>query len=52
MSAALFKLLGKNGITYDLGVFNPVRDENAPFLVYLSVSNENALFAFELLSSL
>ncbi|KGF98434.1 Insulinase family (Peptidase family M16) [Prochlorococcus marinus str. MIT 9302] len=53
MSAALFKIFReKNGITYDLGVFNPVRSGNAPFLVYLSVSNKNALFAFELLSSL
>ena len=53
MSAALFKLFReKNGITYDLGVFNPIRSGNAPFLVYLSVSNSNALFAFELLSSL
>ena len=53
MSAALFKLFReKNGITYDLGVFNPVRSGNAPFLIYLSVSNKNALFAFELLSSL
>ena len=53
MSAVLFKLFReKNGITYDLGVFNPIRNENAPFLVYLSVSNKNALLAFELLSSL
>ena len=53
MSAALFKLFReKNGITYDIGVFNPVRIGNAPFLVYLSVSNKDALFAFELLSSL
>ena len=53
MSSALFKLFReKNGITYDLGVFNPIRSGNAPFMVYLSVSNKNALFAFELLSSL
>ena len=53
MSAALFKLFReKNGITYDLGVFNPMRSGNAPFLIYLSVSNKNALFAFELLLSL
>ena len=53
MSAALFKLFReKNGITYDLGVFYPVRNGNAPFLIYLSVSNTNALLAFELLSSL
>ena len=53
MSAVLFKLFReKNGITYDLGVFYPVRNQKAPFLVYLSVSNKNALLAFELLSSL
>ena len=53
MSSALFKLFREeNGITYDLGVFNPVRSGNAPFMVYLSVSNKNALFAFELLLSL
>jgi len=53
MSAALFKLFReKNGITYDLGVYYPVRSGNAPFLIYLSVSNKKALFAFELLSSL
>ncbi len=53
MSATLFKLFReKNGITYDLGVYYPVRSGNAPFLVYLSVSNKKALFAFELLSTL
>ncbi|MBO6975530.1 MAG: insulinase family protein [Prochlorococcus marinus CUG1435] len=53
MSAALFKLFReKNGITYDLGVYYPVRSGNAPFLIYLSVSNKKALFAFELLSTL
>ncbi len=53
MSAALFKLFReKNGITYDLGVYYPVRSGNAPFLIYLSVSNKKALLAFELLSSL
>ena len=53
MSSALFKLFReKNGITYDLGVYYPIRSSNAPFLVYLSVSNKKALFAFELLSAL
>jgi len=53
MSAALFKLFReKHGITYDLGVYYPVRSGNAPFLIYLSVSNKQALFAFELLSIL
>ena len=53
MSAALFKLFReKHGITYDLGVYYPIRTGNAPFLIYLSVSNKQALFAFELLSTL
>ncbi len=53
MSAALFKLFReKNGITYDLGVYYPVRSGNAPFLIYLSVSNKKTLLAFELLSTL
>ncbi|KGF87740.1 M16 family metallopeptidase [Prochlorococcus marinus] len=53
MSAALFKLFReKHGITYDLGVHYPIRSGNAPFLIYLSVSNKHALFAFELLSTL
>jgi len=53
MSAALFKLFReKHGITYDLGVYYPIRSGNAPFLIYLSVSNEQAIFAFELLTSL
>ena len=53
MSAALFKLFReKHGITYDLGVYYPIRNGNAPFLIYLSVSNNQALFAFELLSKL
>ncbi len=53
MSSVLFKLFReKNGITYDVGVFNPMRKRNAPFLVYLSVSNKNALSAFGFLSKL
>ena len=53
MSSVLFKLFReKNGLTYDVGVFNPFRKQNSPFLVYLSVSNKNALLAFEILSAL
>ena len=53
MSAALFKLFReKHGITYDLGVYYPIRSGNAPFLIYISVSNEQSVFAFELLSKL
>ena len=47
MSSYLFKLFReKNGITYDLGVLNSTKKENAPFLIYLSVSNKNSLFGF------
>ena len=50
MSSLLFKLFReKNGLTYESGIINPVRNENAPFLIYLSVSNEKALVAFKIL---
>ena len=53
MSSVLFQLFReKNGLTYDVGVFNPVRQKNAPFLIYLSVSNKNAVLAFEILIQL
>ena len=53
MSSELFKLFReKNGLTYDAGVFNPFRQQNSPFLIYLSVSSKNALLAFEILSKL
>ena len=53
MSSVLFKLFREdNGITYDVGVFNSFKKDNTPFLVYLSVSNKNALLAFELLTKL
>ncbi len=53
MSSVLFKLFReKNGLTYDVGVFNPFRKQNSPFLIYLSVSNKNAHLAFKILSKL
>ena len=53
MSSELFKLFReKNGLTYDAGVFNPIRQQNTPFLIYLSVSNKNAILAFKLLIKL
>ena len=53
MSSLLFKLFReKNGLTYEVGVHNSCRKQNSPFLVYLSVSNENAILAFEILSQL
>ena len=53
MSSLLFKLFReKNGLTYDIGVFNPIRKNNSPFLIYLSVSNKNAIFAYQILIKL
>ena len=53
MSSVLFKLFReKNGLTYDAGIFNPFRNENSPFLIYLSVTNKKALVAFKLLIQL
>ena len=53
MSSVLFKLFReKNGLTYDIGVYHPLRKQNAPFLIYLSVANKNALLTFEILSEL
>ena len=53
MSSVLFKLFReRNGLTYEVGVYNPCRKENSPFLIYFSVSNKNALLAFEILSEL
>ena len=53
MSSLLFKLFRENnGITYEIGVFNPMRQQNSPFLIYLSVSNSNAILAFKRLIEL
>ena len=50
MSSLLFKLFRENnGLTYDSGVFYPTRKYNAPFLIYLSVSECNASLALNLL---
>ncbi len=53
MSSVLFKLFReKNGLTYDVGVLSPIRQQNSPFLIYLSVSNKNAILAFNILIDL
>ena len=41
-----------NGLTYDSGVFYPSRKFNAPFLIYLSVSERNASLTLNLLLSI
>ena len=53
MSSILFKLFReKNGLTYEVGTFNPIRKQNSPFLIYLSVSNKDALLTFQILLEL
>ncbi len=53
MSSLLFKVFRENnGLTYDSGVFYPSRKFNAPFLVYLSVSESNASLTLNLLLSI
>jgi len=53
MSSLLFKIFReKNGLTYESGVFYPTRKFNAPFLIYLSVSEKNALLTLNLLLSI
>tara|TARA_B100000963_G_scaffold172762_1_gene150282 strand:- start:3029 stop:4243 length:1215 start_codon:yes stop_codon:yes gene_type:complete len=53
MSSKLFKIFREqNGLTYDSGVFFPMRKYNAPFSIYLSVSEENAKIAYKLLISI
>jgi len=53
MSSLLFKVFRENnGLTYDAGVFYPSRKFNAPFLIYLSVSEKNASLTLNLLLSI
>ena len=53
MSSLLFKVFREsNGLTYDSGVFYPSRKFNAPFLIYLSVSERNASLTLKLLMSI
>ena len=47
MSSKLFRTFReRNGLTYDAGVFNPLRKASAPFVIYLSSSPDNCLLAF------
>ena len=53
MSSLLFKKFRENnGFTYDSGIFYPSRKFNAPFLIYLSVSERNASLTLNLLLSI
>ena len=47
MSSKLFRLFReRKGLTYDVGVFNPLRKASAPFMIYLSSSPYNCLDSF------
>ena len=53
MSSKLFRIFReRNGLTYDAGVFNPLRKTSAPFLIYLSSSTNNCLDTFNHLLNL
>ena len=53
MSSKLFRIFReRNGLTYDVGVFNPLRKNSAPFVIYLSSSNNNCLDTFRHLLNL
>ena len=53
MSSLLFKVFReRNGLTYDSGVFYPTRKFNAPFLIYISVSERNAPLTLNYLLSI
>ena len=53
MSSKLFNIFREdNGLTYDVGIYNSPRKLNSPFLIYLSVSPENASLSLELLLKL
>ena len=47
MSSKLFRIFREqNGLTYDAGVFNPLRKTSSPFLIYLSSSTNNCINTF------
>ena len=53
MSSLLFKVFRENnGLTYESGVFYPSRKFNAPFLIYLTVSESNSSHTLNLLLSI
>ena len=53
MSSKLFRVFRENnGLTYDAGVFYPLRKFSAPFVIYLSSSLNNCLDTFKQLIKL
>jgi len=53
MSSKLFRIFReRNGLTYDIGIFNPLRKTLAPFVIYLSSSSNKCLETFSHLLNL
>jgi len=53
MSSKLFRIFReRNGLTYDAGIFCPLRKSSAPFVIYLSSSLNNCLDTFKQLIKL
>ena len=50
MSSILFNILREEkGLAYDVGVYHPIRELNAPFIIHASSSKDKALETLTLL---
>ncbi|WP_269623069.1 M16 family metallopeptidase [Prochlorococcus marinus] len=50
MSSVLFKMLReKNGLAYDVGIYHPIREYEAPFLIHASTTKEKGLTTLKIL---
>ena len=50
MSSVLFKSLReKHGVAYEVGVYNPIREGNSPFIIHASTTEEKASLTLKLL---
>ena len=50
MSSLLFKVLReKYGVVYEAGVYHPIRENQTPFVIHASTTEEKAIFTLQLL---
>ena len=50
MSSLLFKVLReKYGVVYEAGIYHPIRENQAPFIIHASTTEEKALLTLQLL---
>ncbi len=48
MSSVLFKRLREqNGLAYDVGIYNPIREYNTPFIIHCSTNKTKAVEAYK-----